>query len=74
MIDSPDDTIEVDNPEEILRHEDGIFEVTSPDGHVFQVRCRRGREMATYDIGEPRRVDLPQGTLWRIRRLGGAAA
>jgi hypothetical protein len=74
MIDSPDDTLEVDNPEEILRHEQGIFEVTSPNGHVYQVRCRPGRKMDVYDISEPQRADLPQGTLWRIRRVGGAVA
>jgi hypothetical protein len=74
MINAPDDIIEVDNPAEILRHEDGIFEVTSPYGHVFHVRCRRGRKMAVYDIREPHRVDMPQGMLWRIRRVEGAVA
>jgi hypothetical protein len=72
MIDTPDHTLEVENPAEILRHEDGIFEVTSPYGHVFQVRCCRGRKMDFYDVREPQRVDLPQGMLWRIRRVEGA--
>lgn len=70
MIDAPG-TIDVDNPAEVLRHEDVIFEVTSPYGHAFRVRCCRGRRMDVHDIREPQQIDLPQGMLWRIRRLGG---
>jgi hypothetical protein len=29
MIDAPDGTVEVENPAEVLRDEDGVFEVTS---------------------------------------------
>jgi hypothetical protein len=69
MINVPDGSIEVDNPAEILRTERGIFEVTSPYGHVFRVTCRRGRKMDVHDISEPPQVDIPAGMLWRIRRL-----
>jgi hypothetical protein len=33
MIDAPHGTVEVENPAEVLREEDGVFEVTSPYGH-----------------------------------------
>lgn len=42
---------EVENPAEALCNEDGIFRVTSPSGHVFQVTCRRGRNMRIREIG-----------------------
>jgi hypothetical protein len=37
MIEMDNGTVEVLNPAEILRNQDGVFEVTSPYGHVFQV-------------------------------------
>jgi hypothetical protein len=69
MIDAPNDSIEVDNPAEVLRCEDGRFEVTSPYGHVFQVTCRRGQKMDHHGVSDPPQVDIPDGMLWRIRRL-----
>jgi hypothetical protein len=74
MIDAPDDTVEVENPAEVLRDEDGVFEVTSPYGHVFQVTCRRGARMKVREISEPKRAKVPDRMVWRIRRLNRDAA
>jgi hypothetical protein len=60
---------EVDNPAEVLRNENGIFEVMSPYGYVFQVTCRPGKRMDIRKIGEPKSSPPLQGTIWRIRRL-----
>jgi hypothetical protein len=43
-------TVEVENPAEALRNEDGTFNVTSPYGHIFRVTCRRGRNMRVREI------------------------
>jgi hypothetical protein len=69
MIDATDGTIEVENPAEALRDEDGVFEVTSPYGHVFQVTCRRGAKMKVCEISEPKRAQVPDRMRWRIRRI-----
>jgi hypothetical protein len=74
MTNVPDATVEVDNPAEVLRNEDGVFEVTSPYGHVFQVMCRRGWKMSIRGISEPKHAEVPGRMLWRIRRLNCAAA
>jgi hypothetical protein len=73
MIDAPGGTVEVENPAEVLRDEDGVFEVTSPYGHVFQVTCRRGASMSVREI-KPKRAKVPDRMLWRIRRLNPEAA
>lgn len=41
---------EVENPAEALRNEDGIFRVISPYGHIFQVTCRKGRNIRIREI------------------------
>ncbi len=74
MIDVSRVGMEVDNPAEILREQDGTFEVTSPYGHVFQVTCHRGRKMDIHEIREPEQVENPHGMLWRIRKVQSAAA
>jgi hypothetical protein len=74
MIDVPSLGLEVDNPAEVLREQEGIFEVTSPYGHVFQVICRRGRKMDIQEICEPEHVENPHGMLWRIRRVAARSA
>ena len=73
MIDTPDGTVQVENPAEVLRDADGVFEVTSPYGHVFRVTCRRGARMDICEISEPKRAAMPDGMTWRIRRLNSAA-
>jgi hypothetical protein len=44
-------TLEVENPAEVLRNEDGTFKVISPSGYVFRVTCRRGHKMSVREIG-----------------------
>ena len=74
MVDVPSLGVEVENPAEILREQNGTFEVTSPYGHVFEVVCRRGRKMEIREICEREQVAIPHGMRWRIRRLGASAA
>ena len=74
MIDATDGTLEVENPAEVLREEEGVFEVTSPYGHVFQVTCHRGTRMDVREISEPKNAKVPDCMIWRIRRLNPEAA
>lgn len=74
MIETVNGTVEVVNPAEILRSQDGIFEVTSPYGHVFQVTCRRGAKMSVREISEPQRFPSAESTTWRIKRMARAVA
>jgi hypothetical protein len=60
-------TVEVENPAETLRNQDGIFRVTSPYGHIFQVTCRRGSSMRIREIGESGMASEPRR--WRIQKL-----
>ena len=74
MIDTVNGTVEVVNPAEILRNQDGIFEVTSPYGHVFQVTCRRGSKMSVREISEPHRIPSAESATWLIKRVARAVA
>ena len=74
MIETVSGTVEVVNPAEILRNQDGIFEVTSPYGHVFQVTCRRGAKMSVREISEPQRLQSAESITWRIKRVPRAVA
>jgi hypothetical protein len=74
MIETVIGTVEVVNPAEILRNQDGIFEVTSPFGHVFQVTCRRGSKMSVREISEPRKAPSAESMTWRIKRVTRAVA
>jgi hypothetical protein len=69
MIEAHNGTVEVENPAEVLRDEDGVFQVTSPYGYVFQVTCHRGSRMRIREIIEPKRAKVPDRELWRIQRL-----
>lgn len=60
----------VENPAEILRNEEGIFEVISPYGHVFQVVCRRGSQMNVREITQADASEItPTRFVWRIKRV-----
>lgn len=74
MIDVPGLGLEVENPAEVLREQDGTFEVTSPYGHVFQVVCRRGRKMDIQELSQPEPVAIPHRMVWRIRRVAAQSA
>ena len=67
-------TVEVENPAEALRDQDGAFKVTSPYGHVFRVICRRGAKMSVREISEPQRVSAAENVTWRIKRVAKAVA
>ena len=69
MIETVNGTVEVVNPAETLRNQDGIFEVTSPYGHVFQVTCRRGAKMSVREISEPQFIHSVESMTWRIKRV-----
>jgi len=44
--------LEVENPAQALRDEDGTFKVISPYGQIFRVTCRRGGNMRIREIGQ----------------------
>lgn len=71
MLSPVEGSLIVENPAEILRNEDGIFEVTSPYGHVFRVTCKRGTQMSVHEITQPDLVEQysPTRFVWRIRRI-----
>jgi hypothetical protein len=72
MVEMVNGTVEAVNPAEVLRNQDGIFEVTSPYGHVFQVTCRRGAKMSVREISEPQRSPNSESVTWRIKRVARA--
>ena len=76
MLDPLDKILEVENPAEVLRNQTGIFEVTSPYGHTFEVTCRSGSRMSVREIGAPKRAEItPQaGSRWTVRRVKKAVA
>jgi len=69
-----DDVIEVSNPAEFLRNENGAFEVTSPYGQIFRVTCRRGSRMNIRQIGEPHIIGNRDEMSWKVRRVDSTAA
>ena len=74
MTNAPDAAVEVENPAEILRSEDGVCEVTFPYGYVFQVKCRRGSKLSVRQISESKCAGELSRMTWRIRRLNRAVA
>ncbi len=76
-------TLEVENPTEALRNEDGTFHVISPTGYIFRVTCRKGRNMRVREIGTANapfpavahhdRFDgsscRPAGRRWQIEKI-----
>lgn len=61
--------LEVENPAEALRDQDGTFRVVSPSGLVFQVTCRRGSNMRIRQIGESETQLLLESQRWRIEKI-----
>jgi hypothetical protein len=74
MIQTFDSPLVVENPAEVLRNEDGIFEVTSPYGHVFSVVCRPGVQMNVREISQSEINVMPARAVWQIKRIRTAAA
>jgi hypothetical protein len=61
--------LEVENPAEALRDQDGTFRVVSPSGLAFQFTCRRGSNMRIHQIGESETQLLLESQRWRIEKL-----
>lgn len=61
--------LEVEDPAEILRNEDGIFKVVSPYGHIFEVTCRRGANMRICEIGKSETQLVSESRRWRIEKI-----
>ena len=62
-------SIKVENPAEILRNQNGIFRVTSPEGQVFQVTCRKGSLMRIREIGGTEKASVSEPRQWQIEKL-----
>jgi hypothetical protein len=70
---------EVENPAEALRNAEGTFRVTSPYGDVFQVICRKGRNMHIREISNSEHRDIcevahhdrfdPAKRKWQIEKI-----
>jgi hypothetical protein len=75
MVKTFEDQLKVENPAEVLRGQDGIFEVVSPYGYTFEVTCRPGTTMQVRELRhlEPAQF-RPERSVWEIRRLRPAAA
>jgi hypothetical protein len=57
----------VKNPAAALLDQDGVFEVTSPNGDVFCVTCQKGVGMSFARLDETQRKGRA-GSRWEIRR------
>ena len=60
---------EVRNPAQALVNQEGIFEVVSPSGKVFEVTCRRGHGMTFRQIRALEENQVPSQETWLIRQL-----
>ena len=67
-------TVAVENPAEALRNQDGIFQVTSPYGQVFEVTCRRGSSMRIREIGDSGKSALSEPKRWQIQKMSQSVA
>ncbi len=61
--------LEVANPAEALRNQNGKFKVISPNGYIFQVTCGKGTKIRIREIGasEPNAPSQLRG--WRIEKI-----
>jgi hypothetical protein len=66
-------TVEVTHLAAALVDEEGVFEVTSPQGNIFEVTCSRRCRMSFREICDGKRMRRTNGISWRIRRLDRAA-
>jgi hypothetical protein len=61
--------LEVEDPAEVLRNEDGTFKVVSPYGHIFQVTCRRGSNMRIREISKSETHLFFESRIWTIEKI-----
>ena len=69
MLQSLQGAVTVDNPAEVLRNQNGVFEVVSPYGMVFHVTCQPGTLMKMREVSKPPRNIEPVSMAWRIRKV-----
>lgn len=64
-----EEMLQVANPAEALRNQQGKFKVISPNGYIFQVTCRKGTKIRIREIGpsEPNAFSQPGG--WLIEKI-----
>jgi hypothetical protein len=75
-----DGIVEVNDPSDFLRDQNGSFEVISPYGYIFEVRCRRGskmeigplHELSCDETGDAEKTRMRQEKIWRIRQINAA--
>jgi hypothetical protein len=60
--------LEVEDPAEVLRNEDGTFKVVSPYGHIFQVICR-GSNMRIREISKSETHLFSESRIWSIEKI-----
>ena len=68
-----DQTVEVTHLAAALVDEEGVFEVTSPQGNIFEVTCSRKCRMSFREICDGKRIRKTNGITWRVRRLHRSA-
>ena len=64
-----EEKLEVDDPAEALRNQNGTFKVVSPYGHIFHVTCRRGANMRICEIGKSEAQLFSESRRWSIEKL-----
>lgn len=57
------------NPLETLRNQTGQFKVVAPNGYVFQVTCRKGRNIRIREVGALEQYVVPEASAWQIERI-----
>lgn len=62
-------TIQGNNPAEALRNQDSKFKVTTPNGYIFQVTCRRGRKIRIREIGQLDPATFSGFEEWQIEQI-----
>jgi hypothetical protein len=75
MLQTFEDPLKVENPAEVLRGQEGLFEVVSPYGYTFEVICQPGVLMQVRELHHSDSANLkPEQIVWKIRRLRPTAA
>ncbi len=65
-------TFSVTDPAVALEGDNGVFELTSPNGEKFQVTCEPGRSITNIRY-LPRGQQHQQQQPWRIKKVGESA-
>jgi hypothetical protein len=57
------------NPAQALRNQSGKFKVILPNGYVFQVTCRKGRNIRIREMGQSGRNVFSEFPTWQIEKI-----